>query len=134
MALRALNKHIKKDTFKTSELSLARSIGTTGSPLVITRMLIFISTYPGNISGLFFLERSVRICFSTIQGQQVHRDSIITSETQGAQDICLSKCFSDLFKGISVGDICVAASWSSPQTFIRFYYGCHCAYYGSCSS
>ncbi len=26
-----------------------------------------------------------------------------------------------LFKGISVGDICVAASWTFPHTFIRFY-------------
>lgn len=26
-----------------------------------------------------------------------------------------------LFKGVSVGDICAAASWASPHTFIRFY-------------
>ncbi|XP_053351317.1 uncharacterized protein LOC128520900 [Clarias gariepinus] len=26
-----------------------------------------------------------------------------------------------LFKGMSVGDICAAASWSSPHTFVRFY-------------
>lgn len=26
-----------------------------------------------------------------------------------------------LFKGIFVGDICAAASWASPHTFIRFY-------------
>ncbi len=26
-----------------------------------------------------------------------------------------------LFKGASVSDICAAASWSSPHTFVRFY-------------
>lgn len=87
-------------------LSLARSVGVTGSLLLITRMLTFISTYPGNISALFlFLERSVQICYSTIQGQEVHRDSVITSET--ASDTLIH---GDLFKWISVGDICVAAS------------------------
>ena len=26
-----------------------------------------------------------------------------------------------LFRGVSVGDVCAAASWSSPHTFVRFY-------------
>lgn len=26
-----------------------------------------------------------------------------------------------LFRGIMIGDICAAASWGSPQAFVRFY-------------
>ena len=26
-----------------------------------------------------------------------------------------------LFRGVSVGDVCAAVSWSSPHTFVRFY-------------
>lgn len=35
--------------------------------------------------------------------------------------ILLEEWFQALFKGSSLEDICVAAGWSSPHTFIRFY-------------
>ncbi|XP_073687910.1 uncharacterized protein [Garra rufa] len=55
------------------------------------------------ISQVFLSERSVRICYSPVRAQprstgvqQMHRSSIISSETQGSQNICLFGRLSDL--------------------------------------